>query len=174
MNGCASAPAAAADLFERHRLEVYRWAVRLLGRHDDALDVTQDVGVRWLLQCRRQLPENPRGWLRRATLNRATDGLRTRYVRQEAQRARRLRPPVTEATDESLEHAELRQRVGQALATLSTMQREVLVAKLWDALTFAQIARELAIATPTAKTHYVRALAAIRDQLGDEFQDAMR
>ena len=38
--------------FERYRHEVYAWAYRLLGRHHDALDVAQDVFLRWAAQRR--------------------------------------------------------------------------------------------------------------------------
>ena len=37
-----------ARVFEEHRDEVYRWAYRLVGRHHDALDVAQDVFVKWI------------------------------------------------------------------------------------------------------------------------------
>ncbi len=166
----AETSAVAADTFERHRLEVYRWAARVLHRHAEALDVTQDVALRWLLQCRREPPENPRGWLRRTTLNRALDCLRARQTARQMLENQSLllaAPPP----DDPLERDELQKHVVQALAELSDMQRDVLVAKLWDAMTFELIARELAIATPTAKTHYVRALAAVRVQMGDKFHE---
>jgi DNA-directed RNA polymerase specialized sigma24 family protein len=39
-------------------------------------------------------------------------------------------------------------------------------------MTFEQIAGELDIATPTAKTHYVRALEAVRRQIGERFNES--
>jgi RNA polymerase sigma-70 factor, ECF subfamily len=164
----ADAPSVAADTFERHRLEVYRWAARALSRHTDALDVTQDVALRWLLQCRRVVPANPRAWLRRSTLNRAMDCLRARQMDRQVRQAHAPRSAAV-LPDDPLEQQDLQRYVSQALAILSDMQREVLIAKLWDAMTFEQIANELDIATPTAKTHYVRALAAIRGQIGSRF-----
>ena len=41
----------------------------------------------------------------------------------------------------------------------------MLIAKVYDGLTFAQIAAELKLAVPTVKTHYLRALSAVRDRL---------
>jgi RNA polymerase sigma-70 factor (ECF subfamily) len=163
--------AAADDIFERHRLEVYRWAARALNRHADAMDVAQDVALRWFMQCRREAPANARGWLRRATLNRAIDCLRARRADDRAMLAQPLRSAAA-PRDDPLEQDETRQRIGQALATLSDMQRDVLIAKLWDAMTFEQIAGELDIATPTAKTHYVRALEAVRRQIGERFNES--
>lgn len=149
--------------FERHRADVYAWAYRLLGRHHDALDAAQDVFIRWLAQSRRAPLDNPRGWLRQVTINRAIDLLR----------ARRTAPPLdldaasrpAPQTLDPLETRELRNAIGQALEQLTDAQRNVLVAKIFDGLTFARIAAELQIAIPTAKTHYLRALAAVRDRL---------
>ena len=161
--------AAAIRVFEGHRLAVYRWALRVLGRHHDALDVTQDVGLRWLVQCRRSAPDQPRSWLRRVTLNRATDFLRRRASGPGVERAE-LNHVAAPGLDDPLVRQEFRLRVARALRDLSDMQRQVLVAKLWDGLTFAQVARELGISTPTAKTHYVRALGSVRTKLGDWLQ----
>ena len=47
--------------FEAYRNEVYSWAYRLLGCHHDALDVAQDVFLKWVDQCREAPPRNPRG-----------------------------------------------------------------------------------------------------------------
>ena len=52
-----------------------------------------------------------------------------------------------------------------ALERLTEAQRAVMVAKVYDGLTFPQIAAEMDLAVPTVKTHYLRALSAIRDRL---------
>ena len=44
----SSSSADANAAFDRYREEVYAWAYRILGRHHDALDVAQDVFLRWL------------------------------------------------------------------------------------------------------------------------------
>lgn len=162
---------AAAREFERHRLQVYRWALRMLGGHDDAMDVTQDVSLRWLIQCRRTQPDHAQGWLRRVTINRATDRVRQRAS---APPQSDRDPQMLAAADlphDAIEQHELRLRLATAMEHLSDMQRQVLVAHVWDGLTFAQIAGELGIAVPTAKTHYIRALSAARDQLADWMND---
>jgi DNA-directed RNA polymerase specialized sigma24 family protein len=41
----------------------------------------------------------------------------------------------------------------------------VLIARTYEGLTFAEIAVELGIAVPTVKTHYLRAVSAVRDRL---------
>jgi RNA polymerase sigma-70 factor (ECF subfamily) len=153
----------AFDIYQRYRDDVYRWAYRLLGRHHDALDAAQDVFLRWLRHSREaDLPQNPRGWLRQVTVNRAIDLVRLR--RGTTDRADAL-PARQQSADARARQDELRSDIAGALHTLSAAQRGVLVAKVYDGLTFAQIADELGIGVPTAKTHYLRALRAVRDRL---------
>jgi len=152
----------ALAVFQRHRRDVYGWAVRVLGDHHDALDVVQDVFLKWIGQVQVVEPASPRAWLRTVTVNRALD----------LARARKRRPLDAAATapraardEDRTEQQELRQHIVSALAALSEQQRAVVMSKIYDGLTFAQIAEELDIAVPTAKTHYLRALEAIRDRL---------
>ena len=151
------------DIFQRHREDVYRWAYRLLGRHHDALDAVQDVFLRWLSQSRRAFPENPRGWLRRVTVNRAIDLLRARRACTTAEQS--TVPRVHAPQADVIETGELRDDLGTALETLTDAQRSVLIAKVYDGMTFAQIAAEQRLAVPTVKTHYLRALGAVRDRM---------
>jgi DNA-directed RNA polymerase specialized sigma24 family protein len=51
------------------------------------------------------------------------------------------------------------------VAALSEQQRLVLLGKCVDGMTFSQVAAGLSIAVPTAKTHYLRALEAVRRRL---------
>jgi len=158
--------------FEQYTGDVYGWAYRLLGRHHDALDVVQDVFLRWDAQCARQEPAQPRGWLRRVTLNRAIDLRRRRCTTSESRASVSTDPPDLTTTDSRttshvalLDREELRNDVALALDNVSDMQRSVLVAKVYDDMTFAQIAGELGLAVSTVKTHYLRAVRTMRDHL---------
>ncbi len=153
-------PAAQAKRFEQHRAAVYGWAYGVLLRHHDALDVTQDVALKWCGLANGSPPANPRGWLRRVTVNRAVDLLRGR--RRSTDRVDAL---AAADQPDALEAAERDDAVAAALAELTDAQCAVLVAKVFDNLTFAQIAREQGLAVSTVKTHYLRALAGVRDRL---------
>jgi RNA polymerase sigma-70 factor (ECF subfamily) len=155
----------AVQEFQRHEGLVYGWALRVLAQADDARDVVQDVSLRWLLECRRTPPASAVGWLRRVTLNRAIDH-RRRASHSSALLAAESVPCASSAVP-AIEADEVRRQILEALAALSDMQRQVLIAKHWDDHTFAEIADELGIAIPTAKTHYVRGLAALRERLQD-------
>ena len=150
--------------FARYRHDVYSWAYRLLGRHHDALDVAQDVFLRWTKQIEGSVPDHPRSWLRRVTTNRAIDMVRARATSvPPAPRA-----PVT-GTGSELELQELRCAVAAAMAGLTDMQRSVLTAKVYESLTFRAIAGELGVSVPTVKTHYLRAVRAMRERLDPQW-----
>ncbi|MFH1998485.1 MAG: RNA polymerase sigma factor [Planctomycetota bacterium] len=153
----------AGKIFESHQRDVYAWAFRVLGSHHDALDMVQDVFLRWLLQARKSLPEHPRAWLRRTTVNRAIDAVRFR--KRGFETALLSDVPAPDPEKGAAEVREISEHVASALGRLTEMQRSVLIAKEYDGRTFAKIAQEMKIAVPTAKTHYLRALRSMRDQL---------
>lgn len=172
-------------IFEEHSQQVYAWAYRLLGRHHDALDVVQDVFLRWSRQCRQSVPTQPRGWLRRVTINRAVDFCRRRLPLQvEPDQAESghdnaafapgspiPRASVDSTTLESADADRFRADVAVALDGLTDAQRSVLVSKIFDGLTFAEIAAENDLAVSTVKTHYLRAIRAVRDRLAPRWGD---
>lgn len=149
--------------FEQHTAQIYGWAYRLLGRHHDALDVVQDVFLRWDAQCLRETPKQPRGWLRRVTVNRAID---LRRQRRESIDPRACDDMAGRDEDEmSMDRDSLRADIVLALDGLSSGQRGVLIAKVYDDMTFKEIATEMELALSTVKTHYLRAIRALRDRL---------
>ena len=149
-----------AACFEAHRARVYRWAYGLCRRHADAADVVQDSFAR-LLETRPPLPNQAAtvAWLRRVAERLIID-----RWRRMAARPRIAAPLQTETVAEAAEE-ETRAAVREALQKLSPKQRLVIMAKFYDELTFEQVAAELEISVPTAKTHYLRALAVLRDRL---------
>ena len=151
------------ETYQRHRCDVYRWAYRLLGSSHDTLDVTQDVFIKWVDQCQIRYPDNPRGWLRRVTINAALDVIRSRkrFVHDDQAASGRSVSGMMAVT----ETEELRRDITAALESLSDSQRQVLMAKVYDGETFAAIAGELDLAVSTVKTHYLRALKAVREGL---------
>lgn len=152
--------------FEEHGADVYGWAYRILGRHHDALDVVQDVFVQWHRQCRHEPPAQPRGWLRRVTVNRAID-LRRRQRSSGFAAAGGTSEGYGQPEEggDPLDHAVLRDDIAAALDGLTELQRGVLIAKVYDEMTFSAIAVELSLAVSTVKTHYLRAIRSVRDCL---------
>ena len=151
--------------FEPYTQDVYGWAYRLLGRHHDALDVVQEVFLKWSRQCTTNAPRQPRGWLRRVTWNRAIDLVRRQQRERDTELGIATSITEVDAVVDQLDRDALRSDIGEAMDHLSGAQRNVLVAKVYDEMTFAQIASEMEIAVSTAKTHYLRAVRVLRDRL---------
>jgi len=158
--------------FEDFQHDVYHWAFRLLGKHEDSLDVIQDVFLRWSEQCRRDPPSLPRPWLRRVTINRAVDRLREKRAQRQKENI-----PVTEDSTQpasaSSDQEALRLDVAAALNRLTDLQRGVLAAKVFESQTFADIAAEYGVSMSTVKTHYLRAVRAVRDKLQPRWADGV-
>ncbi|MCG8405267.1 MAG: sigma-70 family RNA polymerase sigma factor [Phycisphaerales bacterium] len=152
-------------VFEQYTQDVYNWAYRLLGHHHDALDVVQEVFLRWDRQCHREMPRQPRGWLRRVTLNRVVDFLRGRQSSLVATNETQEPSSMKVSQAEAVDRAVLRADIQNALDRLTEQQRSVLIAKVYDEMSFARIAEELSLAVPTVKTHYLRAVRVVRDRL---------
>ncbi len=157
--------------FEPYTGEVYSWAYRLLGRHHDALDVVQDVFLKWTRQCKDSLPDHPRSWLRRVTMNQAIDLIRRHGRNQDHHATISAAEPASHQSMDCVEHTELRHDIALALDRLTDMQRGVLIAKIYDEMTFARIADEMSLAVSTVKTHYLRAIRVVRDRLQRHWLD---
>jgi RNA polymerase sigma-70 factor (ECF subfamily) len=151
--------------FEPHRAQVYAWAYRLLQNHDDALDVSQEVAIRWWqADGKSQSPAHAVAWLRRVTVNLAIDASRVRTRRTRQAPDGRLEPSAPVRTIELVKQ-ETAGQIAAALESLTERQRSVVVAKVDDGCTFAQIAEQMGLSVPTVKTHYLRALRVLRTQL---------
>jgi len=149
--------------FRSHRARVYRWAYAMCGWHEDALDVVQEVFLRMLKRPPALASESAAiAWLRQVTSSVVIDRWRAEATRVAAQRRC---DEATAAEGVTPEARELADRLRAAIESLSGQQRLVLMAKTYDQMTFRQVADELGIAVPTAKTHYLRALSAVRERL---------
>ena len=132
----------------------------------DAEDVVQEAFVRYW-RHQRHLPGEPQALLitsiRRAALDHARRHARRTLREEKADGGLGER----EYTFEPLpgEDADRHREIEVALQRLPTVQREVLVLKIWNELTFEQIGATLEIPPNTAASRYRYALAALRKEL---------
>lgn len=132
----------------------------------DAEDVLQEAFVRYW-RHQRQLPGDPQALLVTSIRRAAIDLAR----REDRRTAREERADGGLADRETLfdklpgEGDERRQEIEAALRRLPPEQREVLVLKIWQELTFEQIGASLDIPANTAASRYRYALTALRKQL---------
>jgi len=122
-------------LYERFSPLVYRTALRITGRPEDAEDALQTVFARVLRQgAKIDEAQSPEGYFRRAAANAALDILRGRAHRAEAQ------------LDESLPHAAaesspyLKERLRRALATLEPQDAELFTLRYIEGVSNTEIA----------------------------------
>lgn len=132
----------------------------------DAEDVLQEAFVRYW-RHQRHLPGDP-GALIVTSIRRAALDLARREDRRAAREQRA--DGGLEERDTLFNHLpgegdERRQEIETALRRLPAEQREVLVLKIWQELTFEQIGETLGIPPNTAASRYRYALTALRKQL---------
>ena len=124
----------------------------------DAEDIVQEAFVRF---WRRNQSPADRGLLYAMVRSIALD-----LIRKDTRRARREATVVSES-DQSVEpqfqiEDESQQALAMALARLPNDQREVLVMKVWNDLTFAEIGKALGVSQNTAASRYRYGLAALK------------
>jgi RNA polymerase sigma-70 factor (ECF subfamily) len=155
--------------WERH---IYGLTLRMLGRHEEAKDATQET----FLSAYRNLPRF-RGeakfssWIYRIALNICNTRLRSRskaFVSIEEQRE----ASGFELTDESvdlggrLQQEQIARYVRRALSGLPAEMRQVIVMKEYEGLKFSEIAEILGIPISTVKTRMYTGLSELRKRLG--------
>jgi RNA polymerase sigma-70 factor (ECF subfamily) len=153
-------------IYDEHAQALFGFLLNLTRDETDTRDLLQEIFVRLaskpdLLSGVRQ----PRAFLFRLAHNLAIDLLRHRSVvdrrTAELQRERKcLFAPAPDADD-----AALRDALSSAMGELPADQRAVVHLKLWEALTFEEIASTLDIPINTAASRYRYGIDKLRDQL---------
>lgn len=159
-------------LDRRHRRAAYLFALQLVGNGEDARDVTQEAMLRFFEQLGRFDEDRPvRPWLLRIIRNQVIDLWRHRQVRKEesfegaanALSREIVDPAASPAID--AQRSELRRRVWQALSTLRSEQREILVLRDYHDQSYKEIAAILGIPLGTVMSRLHSARKALRRTL---------
>jgi len=146
------------------RATVARGLAYRTGSSDLAEDLTQDVFVDLLLAARCRPPVNTRAWLARVAQRRVADTIGS-AIRERAARAR------LEASDRALAEASERDpdvelAIERCLARLSEQQRQIIVLRLLQGLSFSGCGVLLGMSEDAARMRLRRALPALRRELG--------
>ena len=145
---------------------------RFMGSEEDARDLCQET----FLRAFRALGAFKRearfsSWLYQIALNLCRDRMRRRRGRtllslEELEEGGEVPPIVPGPTAiEQLEAADLSRAVADAVAALPEEQREVIVLKEYEGLTFMEIAEVLGLPPSTVKTRLYRGLGQLRVRL---------
>jgi RNA polymerase sigma-70 factor (sigma-E family) len=160
---------AVEEMYAAHWGQLVRLAVLLVHDQAAAEDVVQDAFVamhgRW---SRLRDPDKALAYLRQAVVNRSRSALRHRAV---VERHARSAGPGDVAADGPSVAGARRDAVRAALLQLSERQREVLVLRHYLDWSEAQIADTLGISRGAVKAHAHRGGVALRELLGDWWED---
>lgn len=140
-------------LYERFSSLVYRTALRITGRPEDAEDALQTVFARVLRQgVRIDEARAPEGYFRRAATNAALDILRGRTHRAEAQLDDSLPHRAVESTPY------LKERLRRALATLEPQDAELFALRYIEGVSNTEIAQQYGLERSTigVRLHRIR------------------
>ena len=150
-------------LFDLTSHRLVRFATALTRRQHDAEDAVQTVLVRLAGEPQLLARANcPWAYLLRMVRNQAL------FIARRQQRCRaasNLEDLVTHCPVDEAEREESHRAVWKALRTLPAEQAEVVVLKIWEQMTFAQIGEILEISPNTAASRYQYAMAKLAQRL---------
>lgn len=152
------------ELYDAHAAGLFHYFTSFTGEAADAKDLLQELFVKLGRQTIPQNIANMRAWLLRLAHHHAVDWLRRHQVRRRAEEAAQM-PVETFAPQDDPDQAELARRLTCALSLLPVEQRSVAQLKLWDGLTFEEIADIQGIPLNTAASRYRYALEKLRSEL---------
>lgn len=163
----AGDPSAFDQLFRRHQDYVYNIVYGVVGKPEDARDITQDV----FLQAHRALPRFRRGarfmtWLYRIAVNRAVDHVRSASRRRwlPFDVVMRSMPDPGEGPAQAAEREADHALVQRVLMELPVQHREVLALRYYRDLTVEEIAEVMGCSIDAAKLRLHRARARFREK----------
>ena len=147
---------------------VYRTALRILGRPEDAEDVTQETFVAAIRSIRSFRGDGPiRAWLLRIATRQA---FRRLAARRPAERVEDVDERLTaDSRDEPtrmLVAAERRDDIRRAVGALPEPYREVVALRFFGELSLAEVADATGRPINTVKTHLRRGLERLRPTFG--------
>jgi RNA polymerase sigma-70 factor (ECF subfamily) len=153
-------------LYTAHAEAAFQFLLSLTRSEADTKDLLQDLFVR----LAKKLPQedtlrNERSWLLTVAYRLFVDSCRRRGAYTEALDRFASEPLVIFESSADPDEEALRQMVETGLSTLPPEQRGVVYLKVWEGLTFDEIARVLHIPANTAASRYRYALDKLRNVL---------
>jgi RNA polymerase sigma-70 factor (ECF subfamily) len=169
---------ACAELVAEHQRMVYQLSLNILGDHNEALDLSQEVFLRVFRTLQGFRGHSTlRTWIYRIVVNQARNRQRwwrRRHRSQQVSLDEHIRDhgelPATGnggSPERLLGQKELSERIRAALDRLPFDQKTALVLREIDGLNYEEIGFSLGIAVGTVKSRLARAREALRGQLRD-------
>lgn len=171
------------DLVTRHRGRIYAMIRNMIHHEADAWDLAQEVFIKaWHALPRFEAKARFSTWLFRITHNVVYDWTRKRKIesagelndeifeRDRIDPSASTAPSEAEAPDTSLQHGELRAKIEKALSKLSAEQRECVVLKDVQGLSYKEIADVMGCTLGTVMSRLFYARQKLQALLKDEYE----
>ncbi|MDO9196962.1 RNA polymerase sigma factor [Rhodoferax sp.] len=152
-----------SDLVRRHQKSVYRYLLRMLGSHDEAMEQTQEAFIKaWQALSQWRPDAQFRTWLFRIANNAALDALRRRKLVEFVPLDDSFDAPGSEPNPEHQAHVtqEVRQ-LEASLTKLAPEHRQILLLREVEEMSYEEIGSALSLSEGTVKSRLARARAAL-------------
>lgn len=154
------------EIVARYQRRVYGTAFRIVRRHDVADDVAQETFVRAYQALATFDSSRPFGpWVCRIAANLAINHVRSPRAREEPLPETHTQEPAPTGPLDALLDGEARRVLDQALLTLPGEQRAVFVLRVFEELSYKEIAEALGIQMGTVMSRLARARERLREAL---------
>lgn len=171
------------EFLRREERRAFRMAQIATGDPDEALDIVQDAMLAFVRRYSGR-PAQERGPLfQRVLTNRITDWHRRTNLRRRFRTwlardedngedpLEQMPDPAPDGPAQRHEQAETAQAIEAALRALPLRQQQAFLLRAWEGLDVASTARAMGCSQGSVKTHYSRAVRALRERLGDEWHE---
>jgi len=150
------------ELYDRYGEKLYHYLVLRLGSCEDAEDILQETFYRFArYSVRWKIVKNPQAFVFRVAHNESNRFLKRQFPRQKRTQLNPNRQnaiaSVIEGPDESSKNL-----LADSLAALPDEQREVVILKVFEGMTFKEIARICGLSVNTAASRYRYGLSKLR------------
>ena len=174
------------QFFAEVEKRAYGMAVVSVKNPDDALDIVQDVMLTLAQKYAHKPPEEWRPLFYRILKNRITDWHRANQSRRKVfgwlslgsnqediddgavDPIEMAKGPATAEPDRQQSNTILRQKIGEAVGQLPLRQQQAFMFRAWEGMDVKETARAMGISSGSVKTHFSRAVHALRAQFGDQ------
>jgi RNA polymerase sigma-70 factor (ECF subfamily) len=152
-----------AHLVRRYQAGVYRFIFRMLESHEEALELTQETFIKaWQALGQWQPQAQFRTWIFRIASNTAMDTLRRRKIVEMVPLEDDYDAPTQSAGPElQLQSRQRLRALESALAALPPEQREVILLREIEGLSYGEIGAALNLQEGTVKSRLARAREAL-------------
>jgi len=159
------------ELFKRHQRSIYFLALRYLGNEEDAMEITQQAFVRAFNAAPRfEGRSSFKTWLYRITVNLCKNHL-TRSPKAHEVPFEDFEDHLAADPDTLPDQEGRRSLVREAMEGLPERQRQVVMLRVYEELSFKEIAKVLGCSAGSAKVNYHYAVRGLKKMLNHTKED---